>query len=79
MAAIGLDALSGGRFILGLGSSGPQVAEGWHGVTFSRKASHYVDRYSALSTPPQVRLHKADGSVVRDLDANVVELRTYPA
>ncbi len=43
---------------------------GWHGVTFSRKASHYVDRYSALTTPPQVRLHKADGSVVRDLDAN---------
>jgi alkanesulfonate monooxygenase SsuD/methylene tetrahydromethanopterin reductase-like flavin-dependent oxidoreductase (luciferase family) len=32
MAAIGLDALSGGRFILGLGSSGPQVAEGWQGL-----------------------------------------------
>ena len=36
MAAIGLDALSEGRFILGLGSSGPQVAEGWHGVTYDR-------------------------------------------
>ena len=36
MAAIGLDALSGGRFILGLGSSGPQVAEGWHGVNYDR-------------------------------------------
>jgi F420-dependent oxidoreductase-like protein len=32
--AAGLDALSGGRFILGLGSSGPQVIEGWHGVAF---------------------------------------------
>jgi F420-dependent oxidoreductase-like protein len=31
-----LDALSGGRFILGLGSSGPQVIEGWHGVPFER-------------------------------------------
>lgn len=31
-----LDALSGGRFILGIGSSGPQVIEGWHGVPFSK-------------------------------------------
>ena len=36
MTAIGLDALSEGRFILGLGSSGPQVAEGWHGVAYDR-------------------------------------------
>ena len=36
MTAIGLDALSGGRFILGLGSSGPQVAEGWHGVAYDK-------------------------------------------
>ena len=34
MTAAGLDHLSGGRFILGLGASGPQVIEGWHGVTF---------------------------------------------
>ena len=33
--AAGLDAVSGGRFILGLGSSGPQVIEGWHGVAFT--------------------------------------------
>ncbi len=31
-----IDALSGGRFHLGLGSSGPQVIEGWHGVPFDR-------------------------------------------
>jgi F420-dependent oxidoreductase-like protein len=31
MTAMTLDALSGGRFILGLGTSGPQVVEGWHG------------------------------------------------
>jgi F420-dependent oxidoreductase-like protein len=31
-----LDHLSGGRFALGLGTSGPQVVEGWHGVPFDR-------------------------------------------
>lgn len=31
-----IDALSGGRFHLGLGSSGPQVIEGWHGVPFDK-------------------------------------------
>jgi F420-dependent oxidoreductase-like protein len=36
MTAMTLDALSGGRFILGLGTSGPQVVEGWHGVPFDR-------------------------------------------
>jgi F420-dependent oxidoreductase-like protein len=35
MSALSLQALSGGRFLLGLGASGPQVMEGWHGVRFS--------------------------------------------
>ncbi|MEM9257360.1 MAG: LLM class F420-dependent oxidoreductase [Pseudomonadota bacterium] len=46
MTAIGIDALSGGRFILGLGSSGPQVAEGWHGVAYDRpltRTREYLD------------------------------------
>ncbi|HET9770989.1 MAG TPA: LLM class flavin-dependent oxidoreductase [Acidimicrobiia bacterium] len=34
MAALSLQSLSGGRFLLGLGTSGPQVMEGWHGVRF---------------------------------------------
>src|SRR5207302_7174463 len=34
--AAGLDEISGGRAILGLGASGPQVVEGWHGVPYDR-------------------------------------------
>ncbi|HEY6418907.1 MAG TPA: LLM class F420-dependent oxidoreductase [Candidatus Binataceae bacterium] len=36
MTAMTLDALSGGRFILGIGPSGPQVVEGWHGVPYGK-------------------------------------------
>ena len=35
MSAMSLQLLSGGRFLLGLGVSGPQVMEGWHGVRFA--------------------------------------------
>ncbi|HZI39864.1 MAG TPA: LLM class flavin-dependent oxidoreductase [Acidimicrobiia bacterium] len=35
MAAMSLQTLSGGRFLLGVGTSGPQVMEGWHGVRFA--------------------------------------------
>ena len=34
MTAVGLDRLSNGRFVLGIGASGPQVIEGWHGVPY---------------------------------------------
>ena len=36
MAAMTVDSLSGGRFILGLGPSGPQVVEGWYGVPYGK-------------------------------------------
>lgn len=36
MTAMTLDAMSGGRCVLGLGTSGPQVVEGWHGVPFDK-------------------------------------------
>ena len=36
MSAMSLQHISGGRFVLGIGTSGPQVMEGWHGVGFSR-------------------------------------------
>ena len=34
MTAATIDQLSDGRMLLGIGSSGPQVSEGWHGVRF---------------------------------------------
>ena len=36
MSALSMQALSGGRFLLGIGTSGPQVMEGWHGVRFDK-------------------------------------------
>src|SRR6202158_4856136 len=37
MTAATIDQLSGVRFLLGLGTSGPQVSEGWHGVRFAKQ------------------------------------------
>jgi F420-dependent oxidoreductase-like protein len=46
MTATTLDQLSGGRFLLGLGVSGPQVVEGWHGVPYGKplgRTREYVE------------------------------------
>jgi F420-dependent oxidoreductase-like protein len=46
MTAATLDLMSGGRFLLGLGTSGPQVVEGWHGQPWGKplaKTREYVD------------------------------------
>jgi F420-dependent oxidoreductase-like protein len=43
MTAATLDRLSGGRLILGLGVSGPQVIEGWHGVAYGKPLSRTRD------------------------------------
>jgi F420-dependent oxidoreductase-like protein len=46
MAALTLDHLSGGRFVLGLGASGPQVVEGWYGQPYPRplaRTREYVE------------------------------------
>lgn len=46
MTAMSMDAMSGGRFALGLGVSGPQVVEGWHGVPYGKplqRTREYVE------------------------------------
>ena len=45
--ALTLDELSGGRFLLGLGVSGPQVVEGWHGVPFGKPVGR-TREYAAI-------------------------------
>jgi F420-dependent oxidoreductase-like protein len=51
MTAATLDLMSGGRFLLGLGLSGPQVVEGWHGQPYGRplaKTREYVEIVRAI-------------------------------
>ncbi|HEB91308.1 MAG TPA: LLM class F420-dependent oxidoreductase [Deltaproteobacteria bacterium] len=48
MTAMTLYALSGGRFILGLGPSGPQVVEGWHGVPYGRPLTRTKEYISII-------------------------------
>jgi F420-dependent oxidoreductase-like protein len=51
MAAMSMDHLSGGRFVLGLGASGPQVVEGWYGQPYPKplaRTREYVDIVRAV-------------------------------
>lgn len=56
MTAAGLDAVADGRFVLGLGISGPQVSDGWHGVSFdaplARTRSYVAAVRMALARRP---------------------------
>ncbi|MFT7651372.1 MAG: F420-dependent oxidoreductase-like protein [Limisphaerales bacterium] len=48
MTAMSLAELSGGRFILGLGASGPQVVEGWHGVPYGKPVTRLKEYVSIV-------------------------------
>ncbi len=50
MTAATLDTLSGGRFRLGLGVSGPQVSEGWHGVRFAKPLARTREYVEVINT-----------------------------
>lgn len=63
MSALSLQALSGGRFVLGIGTSGPQVMEGWHGVRFDRpvrRTRETIEIVRAVTAGDRVRY---DGEV----------------
>ena len=58
MAAMTLDHLSGGRFMLGLGASGPQVVEGWYGQPYPKplaRTREYVDIVRQIARPRDAR------------------------
>jgi F420-dependent oxidoreductase-like protein len=60
MTAATLDQLSGGRMILGIGSSGPQVAEGWHGQRFAhqlQRTREYVEVVRMALSRQRVEYH----------------------
>jgi F420-dependent oxidoreductase-like protein len=85
MAALTLDHLSGGRLRLGLGVSGPQVVEGWHGVPFGSplaRTREYVTlvrsalaRAEPLALDGEVYALPVPGGPGRSLKTNVVPLR----
>ncbi|MBI5103561.1 MAG: LLM class F420-dependent oxidoreductase [Solirubrobacterales bacterium] len=60
MTAATLDQLSGGRMLLGIGSSGPQVSEGWHGVRFGKqlqRTREYIDVVRLALSRERVEYH----------------------
>ena len=60
MTAATLDMLSGGRFLMGLGTSGPQVVEGWHGQPWGKplgKTREYVEIVRAVLRRERLEHH----------------------
>ena len=63
MTAMTLDQLSGGRMLLGLGLSGPQVVEGWHGVAYGKplgKTREYVSIVRAIFAREAPLVHEGE-------------------
>jgi F420-dependent oxidoreductase-like protein len=60
MTAATIDTLTGGRFLCGLGVSGPQVSEGWHGVRFDKplgRTREYIDIIRLALSRERVEYH----------------------
>lgn len=63
MTAMTLDQLSGGRFLLGLGVSGPQVVEGWHGQPYGKplvRTREYVQIVRAIFRRERPLVHSGE-------------------
>ena len=63
MSAMGVQAISGGRFLLGLGTSGPQVMEGWHGTEFSRPVQRTRETIEIIRMITSGERVKYDGEI----------------
>jgi F420-dependent oxidoreductase-like protein len=63
MSAMSLQALSKGRFILGIGTSGPQVMEGWHGVDFSKPIQRTRETIEIIRTVTNGERLQHEGTV----------------
>jgi F420-dependent oxidoreductase-like protein len=62
MTAVTLDLLSGGRFLMGLGTSGPQVVEGWHGAEWGKplgRTREYVEIVRTIVRRDRLEHHGA--------------------
>ena len=80
MTAQSLHALSGGRCLLGIGTSGPQVMEGWHGVSFDkpvRRTRETIEIIRAITAGERLDYHGqiyqlplpgSEGRAIRSLD-----------
>lgn len=67
MTSMSLDQLSGGRFIVGLGASGPQVVEGWHGVPYGKPVTRTKEYIQIMR-----KIMQREGPV--EFDGNVYQL-----
>jgi F420-dependent oxidoreductase-like protein len=63
MTAMTLNALSGGRFVLGIGPSGPRVVEGWYGVAYGKplaRTREYVDVVRQIAARAAPLAHRGE-------------------
>lgn len=63
MSSMALQSLSGGRFVLGLGTSGPQVMEGWHGVRFDKPLARTRETVEILRLATSGQRVSHDGEI----------------
>jgi F420-dependent oxidoreductase-like protein len=82
MTAATLDQLCDGRFRLGLGTSGPQIAEGWHGQRFARPLARTRDYVSVVRMALARREVRFDGETLHlplpDSDGKALKLGIGP-